>query len=207
MSNAPQKSAGAPYPVLLIVGLALMVGGMWFSQNIHIVAIDSLTKQGLPIDLGETAATIGVLIILFPLIKMFFIVPLQEAIQDRNSHLEKTFAEVETLRTDMEKMRTDYEARLVETEANAREQIKEQIREAQALRQTLMSEATERADALLEQAQQQIEQEKAKALLEIRSSVVDLTLAATEKLIGENLDDARNRRLVEEFINSVEVAR
>ena len=43
----------------------------------------------------------------------------------------------------------------------AREQIQAQIREAQTLRQTLMAEATQKADAMVEQARAQIEQEKA----------------------------------------------
>jgi F0F1-type ATP synthase membrane subunit b/b' len=30
-------------------------------------------------------------------------------------------------------------------------------------------------------------------------------MAATEKILGENVDDARNRKLVEEFIEKVEV--
>jgi hypothetical protein len=36
---------------------------------------------------------------------------------------------------------------------------------------------------------------------------VDLTLAAAERVIGENMTTERNRRLVEDFIEKVEVAR
>jgi len=205
MSNDQKTSTGSPWPGI-ILGVVLMVGGVWFSQNVHIEPLENLAKQGLPIDLGETIATIGVLLILFPLIKSFFTDPLAHAINDRNSALEQTFSEVDALKANMEKMRTDYEARLIATEASAREQIQAQIKEAVSLRQTLMTEAAERADALLAQAQAEIEQEKAQALLEIRSSVVDLTLTATEKLIGESMDPARSRKLVEDFISGVEVA-
>jgi F-type H+-transporting ATPase subunit b len=107
----------------------------------------------------------------------------------------------------MDQLKKDYEQRLAVTEASAKEQIQAQIREAQNLRQTLMTEATERADALLAQAQLEIEQEKTKALLEIRTSIVDLTLLATEKVIGESLNDARSKKLIEDFITQVEVAR
>lgn len=185
----------------------MMAGGVFVSKNLHVPFLETLAQQGLPIDLGETVSTIGVLLILFPLVKMFFIVPLQEAIQERNSTLERTFAEVEALRDEMGKMKTDYETRLTATEANAREQIQNQIRDAQALRQTLTAEASARADQLLEQAAAQIEQEKAKAILEMRTVVVDLTLIATEKIIGINLDDAKNRKLIDDFINAEEVAR
>jgi F-type H+-transporting ATPase subunit b len=117
----------------------------------------------------------------------------------------RNFPTGEDLRAEMKKMRTDYEARLTETEAEARFQIQNQIKEAQNLRQQLMSEAAERADALVRQAQLEIEQEKAHAIATIRTHVVDLTLAAAEKVIGENMDSDKNRRLIAEFIDTVEV--
>ena len=103
-------------------------------------------------------------------------------------------------------MKSDYETRLTETEAEARFQIQNQIKEAQNLRQQLVAEATERADAMVRQAQLEIDQEKAHAIATIRTHVVDLSLAAAEKVIGENMDNAKNRRLIAEFIDTVEVA-
>jgi F-type H+-transporting ATPase subunit b len=183
--------------LLIIVAGATIVKGGFFDQS---------PIPGIDFQWGRSVVMIGFVILLFPVLKTFFVTPLADAINARNAGLEKTFTEAEELRANMTKLRTDYEQRLAATEASAREQIQAQIREAQNLRQTLMSEATEKADALLEQARTQIEQEKTKALLEIRTTVVDLTLAATEKVIGANLDDARSRKLVDEFISGMEVA-
>jgi F0F1-type ATP synthase membrane subunit b/b' len=36
---------------------------------------------------------------------------------------------------------------------------------------------------------------------------VDLALSAAEKVIGENMNSDRNRKLVEDFINKVEVTK
>jgi F-type H+-transporting ATPase subunit b len=207
MSNE-QKSSGSPI-VGIIVGAVLMVGGTYLSLNakeLKVGAIqETLEGQGIPLDFGKTIATIGVFLILFPVIKSFFIKPLQDAIQERNSDLERTFTEAENLRTEMERMKSDYDRRLAESEANAREQIQSQIREAQNLRSSLMAEAATRADALVQQATAEIEAEKQKVLVELRTHVVDLALAAAEKVVGENMDSERNRRLVDDYINSVEV--
>jgi F-type H+-transporting ATPase subunit b len=205
MTNENPKPSGAPYPALLLIGVVLMVGGTWLSINWHPDFIKTINEKGLPVDPGMTVATIGVLIILFPLVNLFFIKPLASAIGERNGNLERTFAEVEELRDDMTKMKLDYEKRLVQTEANAREQIQNHIKEAQILRQTLTSEAAQRAELMVEQARIQIDQEKKSALLEMRSVVVDMTLGATQKLIGENLDSDRSRKLIDDFIQSVEV--
>jgi len=207
MSNE-QKSSGSPI-VGIIIGAVLMVGGTYLSLNAKALGVggiqETLEGQGIPLDFGKTIGTIGVFLILFPVIKSFFIKPLADAIQERNSDLERTFTEAENLRTEMERMRSDYDRRLAESEATAREQIQTQIREAQNLRSSLMAEAATRADALVQQATSEIEAEKQKVLVELRTHVVDLALAAAEKVIGENMDSERNRRLVDDYINSVEV--
>lgn len=203
--HARRRQAGwtASEPLKILVGIAIIA----FGAYVHGGFWDKPLIPGLDFAWQRSIVSIGVLIVLFPVVRNYFIVPLKEAIDSRNQELERTFTEAEELRVSMDQLRKDYEQRLAATEASAREQIQAQIREAQALKQTLMAEATQRADALVAQAEKQIEQEKQKAILDIRSSVVDMTLAAAEKVIGANLDDARNRKLIDDFITGVEVAR
>jgi len=205
MSSSASKSS-LPYPVMAVIGAVLMVGGTYFSLKVA-NPLASLGEMGIPIDLGSTIATVGVLLIVFPLIKMFFTDPLSQAIGERNENLEHTFAEAESLRAEMTKTRTEYEARLVAAEASAREHIEAQIKEAQKLRQTLMNEAATRADAMIEKAQQEIASEREKILTGLRNQVVELSLVAAERIIGENMDNDRNRKLVEEFVSGLEVTR
>jgi F-type H+-transporting ATPase subunit b len=205
MSNQEKKTGGVHWLVLVIIGAIIMVAGMYVAVNIKIPFQEGLAKQGIPLDLGRTIATIGVFIILFPVIKSFFLVPLAEAINNRTTELEKTFSEAEELRSEMKSMQSAYEKRLAETEADAREKIQGQIKEAQALRQRLESEAVGRADELLKRAHDEISAERNKVVTELRLEVVNLTLGATEKLLGENMDTDKNRRLINDFVNKVEV--
>lgn len=202
MSNSSEKSSsGGLAFVSIIVGIGLMVGGT-MASNQHIGSGDF---QGLEYDLGLTVATIGVFLILFKVIEMFYFVPLRDAIHDRTSELESTFSEAESLRAEMAKTRTDYEQRLAQTEASAREQIQAQIKEAQNLRASLMAEASSKADALVKNAQDEIASEKAKVITELRVHVVDMALLAAEKVVGENMDNEKNRRLVDQMISQAEV--
>lgn len=206
MSASPSNKT-SPWPGI-IIGLVLMLAGMYVSVNMKEALkpiYEPLEGAGLPLDLGKTVAAIGVFLILFPVIRSFFIDPLDEAIRSRNTELEKTFNEVETLRSDMTQMKSNYERQLAETEASAREQIQAQVKEAQELRKTLMAEATARADEMLQKATEEIAAEKSKALTEIRVQVASLTLMASERILSENMDNDRNRRLVEEFLDKVEV--
>lgn len=197
--------SGLTYPARAVIGLVLAVGGLWFSKNVKIPFLEDLAQRGIALDFGKTIAVIGVLIILFPIIEMFFTGPLEQAIRDRDTELEKTFAEVEELRNEMARMKSDYEQRLAATEQAAREQIQAQIREAQQLRAQLMAEASERAEQLVRQAREEIERERERVIHQLRIDMVGVTLKATEHILGENIDDERNRRLVREFIEKAEV--
>jgi|SRR5579862_274826 len=161
--------------------------------------------QLLGLNLRTAFVQMGALILMFPIVDTIFLMPLREAMTERTKRIEATYTEVEGLRDEMSKLKTDYEQRLAATEAEAREQIQNQIKEAQNLRGQLMQEASAKADELVKKAQEEIENEKVRVLHELRTHVVDLTLSATERVLGENMTDARNRKLVEEFIDKVEV--
>lgn len=202
-----QTSSSVPTPFKVLVGLGLFVGGAALHSSWHPEFYKTLEGQGVPLDFGITLSAIGVLLFTFPIIDMFFVKPLQAALHERNSALETTFSEVEELRNEMTSMKANYEKQLAATEAEAREKINSQIKEAQALRQTVMSEATEKADAMVKQAQDEINMEKNRVLADLRSHVTDLALAAAEKVVAENMDNDRNRKLIADFIQQAEVAK
>ncbi|MCX7800198.1 MAG: F0F1 ATP synthase subunit B [Fimbriimonadales bacterium] len=209
--NATTPS-GSPAAALVrtVIGLAMMAGGFYLSQHAEEIPFlafqKALGEKGVPLDLGITTATIGVFLVLLPIIRVFYIKPLEEAILERNTQLERTFSEAEELRAEMARLRSEYEERIAQTEAEARAQIQQQIREAQQMRQQLMAEAAERAEELLARAREDIERERQKVLAELQLRVVDLSLSAAEKVVGASLDDEQNRRLVTEFIQKVEAA-
>jgi F0F1-type ATP synthase membrane subunit b/b' len=55
---------------------------------------------------------------------------------------------------------------------------------------------------MIARAEQEIEREREQALITLRQQVVDLALGATTKIIGDSLDEARQRRLIDDFITS-----
>lgn len=182
-----------------------MVGGFWMYKNVDMPFLHTLAEQGVPLNPGKTIATIGVFLILFKVIESFFITPLSEAINNRTQELEGTFSEAESLRTEMTKMKSDYETKLAETEAAARAQIQDEIRKAQDMRTQLVAEATSKADELKKKAMDEIAAERERVVTGLRVQTVNLALNATQKVLGGNIDEARNRKLIEEFIETAEV--
>jgi F-type H+-transporting ATPase subunit b len=207
MENQKNQGSAGKALVFFVIGVALMVGGMYISKNVDIPFQHTLAEQGIPLDLGKTIATIGVFLILFKLIEFFYLKPLTEAIDTRNNALQATFDEAEELKARMTELKTAYEEKLAKSEAEAREEIQRALAEAQQMKNQIIAEARTQADEIRRKADEDIEREKAKALVEMRTQVVELTLTATEKLIGESMDEDRQRRLVEKFIDTVEVGK
>jgi len=55
----------------------------------------------------------------------------------------------------------------------------------------------------LKKQKKQIQSEKANAIQEIRSTVVEFSLQAASKVIEKNLDSEDNRRLIKETIEGI----
>jgi F-type H+-transporting ATPase subunit b len=69
----------------------------------------------------------------------------------------------------------------------------------------LVAEANAAKDSMMAKAQEELAAEKEKIMNSLRVEVVNMTLAATEKLVGKSVDSDTNRKLVADFIEKAEV--
>ena len=56
---------------------------------------------------------------------------------------------------------------------------------------------------MLQKAKEQIETEKEKAVKEIKSVIVELSISAASKVIEKNLDSDDNKKLIESTLNDI----
>ena len=56
---------------------------------------------------------------------------------------------------------------------------------------------------MIEQARQSIEREKNAAISQLRREMADLAVQAASELVNANLDDDKNRKLVDELIAGI----
>jgi len=105
-----------------------------------------------------------------------------------------------------------------EARENAEKEAREIIAKAQAEANQKIREATERAEAAAHEVQVRAEADAAKAretslaeaalerdriLADVRGQIAALAMAAAQRLIGEALDERRQRALIEEFFSGV----
>jgi F-type H+-transporting ATPase subunit b len=109
----------------------------------------------------------------------------------------------EQARVEAEKRLKDAEARLNEARTTAQQVIEAATKSGEQLRQELRQKAEEEGKRIAESARKEIEAERDRAIQSVRNEVADMVVLATEKVIGESLDDTRHRRLIERAVEEV----
>jgi F-type H+-transporting ATPase subunit b len=91
--------------------------------------------------------------------------------------------------------------------AKAEEMAQHVLREARELAEKLSAESVSRAktegDKLIANARDEIERDKQLAMIQLHGLVVELAIKAAEKILQETIDEPRQKKLVENFINSL----
>jgi F-type H+-transporting ATPase subunit b len=143
------------------------------------------------------------LIIVYVVVSKWIVAPITGMLEKRR----------ETIANGLEDARVAAEAR-----ANAEKEAQVIIAEAQAKASQVVREANERAEVVgrdvkaaaevdagkaREKAVLEVEDERSRILSDLRGQVAALSIAATQKLVGDALDDKRQRILIDEFFSGV----
>jgi F-type H+-transporting ATPase subunit b len=160
----------------------------------------------LNINPGAIAVNIvGFLLLLFVLQKMVFR-PIGTVLTEREQDVNSRYDRLEADQRQMDALKADYEQRLASIEAEAREKIQSAIRDAQAARDQIVNEAAGRSREMIQRAEAEVAHEREQAMITFRQQVVDLAMGAATKVIGDSLDETRQRRLIDDFITTSTIA-
>jgi F-type H+-transporting ATPase subunit b len=128
------------------------------------------------------------------------IVKLAEA---RQRAVAEQLKEAEQARATAEERLKEAEAKLNDARKTAQAVIDAANKSGEQLRQELRQKADEESKRTVEAARKEIEAERDQAVRSVRTEVAALVVAATEKVIGETLDDPKHRQLIDKAIAEV----
>ena len=92
---------------------------------------------------------------------------------------------------------------LEKARAESAELIRRNQQEVAAAKAELMEQARKESENLLQAARKTINEEKRQALAELRSQTVDLAIEAASRLVQMNLDENKQKQLVEEYLSKL----
>jgi F-type H+-transporting ATPase subunit b len=144
-----------------------------------------------------TLVTFGLLVIV---LKRFAWRPILDTIDQREKTIAGAIESARRERAEAEKAAADMRASLEKARAEASELIRRNQAEVAAAKGELMTAARKESEALLAQARASIEEERRAAVAELRSQVVDLAIEAAGRILQMQMDDKKQRQLVEEYL-------
>ncbi len=149
------------------------------------------------------AEILSFLIFLFFMYKYGF-PPMEKILRERRERIEGSIEEARRDREEAAQLKAQFQAQIQSARQEAQSLIERAQRTADLQAQETIQSAREEANRLVAMARQEIEGEKREALREIRKEVADLSLAIAGKVLEEELDGARQRKLVDEFLSTAE---
>jgi F-type H+-transporting ATPase subunit b len=128
---------------------------------------------------------------------------LSRNLDQRRERIEQGLRDADQARQEREKAASER----LEVLSTARQEANEILTRAQHTadenRERDMAETRAELERLRERAAADIEAEKQRALADVREQVAELALLAAGRVVGETMNEPRERRLVEEFLQQV----
>jgi F-type H+-transporting ATPase subunit b len=142
------------------------------------------------------------LILLFVLSKYAW-KPITGALEEREKTIEESITRAERALEEAKRLQADNDSARREAERQAQAIIREAREEADRVRGAEVEKTRGQLQAMQAQAQADLERQRQQAIADLRQEVARLAVGAAEKLIGENLDDERQHRLVNKFLDEM----
>ena len=146
---------------------------------------------------------ISFLITLFVL-KRYAFGPIQRMIDARRERIEQAIAEADHARDEARRLLEEHRKLIAEAKSESEEILSEARKVADAQRERVREETEEDRHRRLEETRRQIEQATTQALGQIRDEVGRLSLLAAEKITRKTLDEADQRRLIDEALGEID---
>ncbi|MEO6940145.1 MAG: F0F1 ATP synthase subunit B [Candidatus Kapaibacterium sp.] len=126
--------------------------------------------------------------------------PLLASLKGREQAIADSLTRAEQARADAERMIAENKRERARAEEETQKALREGKEYAEKMRTELVAKASEEAKHLLEQAKAEIARDTRAALTQLRSEAADLAVLATGKLLDENMNEERHRKVINSMI-------
>jgi F-type H+-transporting ATPase subunit b len=150
--------------------------------------------------------TLVIFILLSAVLSKFAFPPILGYAAAREQRIQDALDEAKRQREETEKLLAEQRQELLNARQEAQALIAEGKQAAERVRDDLLSRARAEQEEIVTRARQDIERDRDKAIESLRREAVDLALAAAGKLVGRRVDAAEDRRLVTEYLQSMDGA-
>jgi len=135
--------------------------------------------------------------------KRFLWGPVMKIIQDRQKEIDDMYADADTARSSALAMEAEYKEKLSAAVETGERIVKDATVRGQAREEEILRQASAQADAIREKAAADIAMEKKKAITAAKNEISGMAVAIAEKVVGRELNDADQSKLIDDFISGL----
>jgi len=140
---------------------------------------------------------------IFFVAKKFLFVPVKNMIDSRQKEIDAMYDAAGAAKESAQALENEYKEKLAQAQQTSDRMVKEAVARGQNRQDEIISQANAEARAILDKAAADIAQEKKKALNDAKNEISELAMAIAEKVVGRELNDVDQAKLVDEFINEL----
>ncbi|MGE3958297.1 MAG: F0F1 ATP synthase subunit B [Vicinamibacterales bacterium] len=155
-------------------------------------------------DPGLFIWTVLTFLLLLTLLAKFAWKPLLEALDSRQQGIRKALDDAQTAKLELERLEQESAQIVRKARADAEAIITQSRADGDRLREEIRQKAKADAEGILRNAERQIQLETSRALQQIRSEAVDLSVSIASKIIQRNISKEDNERLIADALKQVE---
>jgi F-type H+-transporting ATPase subunit b len=149
---------------------------------------------------GLAIWTILTFLVLLFLLKKYAWGPLLKALEERRATIEKSVEDAKRATAELQQVQVESARLLALARTEASGIVTRSRADAERLGEELRAKARDEAAAIVKNAQKEIHLETARAVAQIRTEAVELSLAIATKLLRRNISAGDNEALINEAI-------
>lgn len=153
---------------------------------------------------GTIFWTVVTFVILWFLLARFAWKPLLAAVETRETGIRDAIDGAKRDREEAQRLVDEQKAMLNLARKERADAVEAGRRDAERLKAEILEEARKQREQLKKQAQAQIDAGLRQARAELKGEAADLAIQAAGKLLGKNLDDQTQRRIVDDYLAELE---
>jgi F-type H+-transporting ATPase subunit b len=159
--------------------------------------------EKLGINLGLLVSQLVNFTLLAVLLYLLLYKPVLRMLNQRSERIARSMADVDAARDSAARAQQEYDRRIAEAQRKAQEIIAQAAQSGEQVSAEIRAEAQREAEAVRQKAREEAEEEKARVLADAQSQIANLSMLATERVLGQAVDERLQRQLIDQFLTDL----
>ncbi|HEY2851350.1 MAG TPA: F0F1 ATP synthase subunit B [Gemmatimonadaceae bacterium] len=147
--------------------------------------------------------TLVIFLLLFWILKRFAFPAILGEVEKREKALQDAIDSAKRDREEAQRILEEQHKQIEAARGDAQKLIADGRAVAEKMRADMVAQTHQEQQTMIERARKEIDAERDRAIAQLRREAVNLAIAGASKVIEQNLDNTKNRQLVESFLSSI----